>query len=324
MTYARPLFSVLLATAAIYFGILSAATAAPVITSIALPGGNAPTTGGITGTITGSDFGLAGDTAFLEIGGNSANIVSRTATQIQFELPAYTGGNRTVDAQVTINAGQSNTQSFQYNAPSITQIVAPSPSLGGGSPFTINGADFGTDIGSLSVTVGGQAATLTLANHAQLQAILPAYTGGGATQQVVVTSIVDGLSSNAGDVTYTATPTITAVSGAAGPTLGGNTFSIFGTEFDPSTGLFVTVDGEQALVISQSLTEIVVAAPPGSGQDLPIVVGSTTFGTQSTEPFFYNYETQVAVSEPATALILGVTLAGLGFARFRQRRAAAS
>lgn len=293
--------------------------AAPVITTIVLPGGAAPTLGGANGRIFGSGFGALGDTAIVEIGGSEATILNRTATEIVFQTPAYTGGNRTLDAQVTINnTDQSNLGSFQYRAPSITNIVAPFASLGGGSTFTINGNDFGTDIGSLSVTVGGQNAILTLATHGELRALLPPYAGGSAAQPVVVSG--DGLDSNAVNVVYTSTPVIDRVDGASGPEIGGNTFTIFGTGFDPSSGLFVTVDGNQALVAFQSLTQIDVIAPPGSGQNLEIVVGSNTFGTSDTAPIGYDYQSVVAIPEPPAAIVLGLAIAG--FAGYRRRRRA--
>ncbi|CAN0465627.1 unnamed protein product, partial [Discosporangium mesarthrocarpum] len=174
--------------------------AAPVITTIVLPGGGAPTLGGVNGRIFGSGFGTLGDSASVQIGGAIATILNRTATEIVFRTPTYTGGSRTLDARVTVNAAQSNLGSFQYRPPSITNIVTPSASIVVGSSFTINGADFGTDIGSLSVTVGGQAAVLTLATHGQIRALLPAYSGGPAAQPVIVSS--DGFDSNGVDITY--------------------------------------------------------------------------------------------------------------------------
>lgn len=291
--------------------------AAPVINSIVLPGGGAPTLGGLNGRIFGSGFGGLGDAASVQIGGSVATILNRTATEIVFQTPTYTGGSRTLDARVTINAEQSNLGSFQYRAPSIVNIVAPLASLEGGSTFTINGNDFGTDIGSLSVTVGGQNASLILASHRQIQALLPAYSGGSAAQPVVVSG--DGLDSNAVNVVYTSTPEIDLVVGASGPEIGGNTFTIFGNGFDPSSGLFVTVGGNQALVAFQSLTQIDVIAPPGSGQDVDIVVGSTTFGTSDTAPIGYDYQSVVAISTPSATGILGLAIAGFGIYRRRCR-----
>lgn len=318
MTKKFRLLSALLCAALVHLGFAPSANAAPVITLITLPGGAAPTLGGVSGRIFGSGFGALGDSASVMINGNAATILNRTAIEIVFQTPTYTGGSRTVDARVTINAEQSNQGFFQYRPPAINSIVAPFASIGGGSTFSINGADFGPDIGSLSVTVGGQPATLTLATHGQLQAILPAYAGGSATQPVVVSS--DGFQSNAHDVVYTSTPVIDFVGGASGPEIGGNTFTIFGTGFDPSSGLFVTVGGQQALVVSQSLTQIDVIAPAGSGQDQEIVVGSSTFGTSGSSPFGYDYQTVVAISEPSAAIVLSLAVAGFAVSR-RWRRA---
>lgn len=296
---------------------LSPVIAAPVITTIVLPGGAAPTLGGANGRIFGSGFGSLSDAAVVAIGGNVATILNRTTTEIVFQTPTYTGGNRTLDAWVTINGEGSNLGSFQYRAPSITNIVAPSASLGGGTSLTINGNDFGTDIGSLSVTVGGQNATLTLASHGQIQAVLPPFSGSSAAQPVVVSG--GGLTSNAVDVVYTSTPEIDLVVGASGPEIGGNTFTIFGSGFDPTSGLFVTVGGNQAQVAFQSLTQIDVIAPAGSGQDVEIVVGSTTFGTSDTAPIGYDYQSVVAISAPPAASILGLAIAGFAVCRRRRR-----
>lgn len=297
------------------FWVISPVWAAPVITTVSLPGGSTPTTGGVTATIFGSGFGLLTDAAVLNIGGAEATITARTQTEIQFTLPEYTGGNRSPDAFLTVDGVSANPFSINYDAPSISAL-AGATSIAGGA-ITIIGQNFGTDIGSLIVRVGGQTAALTLADHGEIQAILPVYAGGGTSVPVVVEG--DGLASNSFNLTYTSTPTIISVDGASGPETGGNTFTIFGTEFDPTTGLVVSVDGNLATVVSQSLTEIVAIAPPGTGQDVLITVGSTTFQTQSTGDFFYNYETQLAVSEPATALILGLAVAGLGIARSRRR-----
>jgi len=158
------------------------AAAVPIIFSINVP--NASTSGG-TVTLTGLDFGTFGDAATVTVGSNVAPIISRTQTQIEFQLPVYSSGPRSVAASVNVNGFQSNSVLVTYNNPSLASFSPVSASITGGAIITIYGSDFGLDVGSTSLTIGGLAAGVISMTQTSLTAIIPAYAGGSLDDLVV-------------------------------------------------------------------------------------------------------------------------------------------
>jgi hypothetical protein len=290
------------------------AAAVPVINSISIP--NASTSGG-TGTLTGSDFGTFSDAATVTVGSNVAPIISRTPTQIDFVLPEYLSGPRSVAAAVTINGFGSNNVLVNYNNPSLTSFSPVSASIAGGAIITIFGSDFGLDVGSTSLTIGGLAAAVNSMTQTSLTAFIPAYAGGNPNN-LEIEAVFGGIVTSLSGFSYESAPVIHSVTPSSGPGYGGNSMVITGLEFDPFAPI-VTIGGVQASVISSSFTEITVTVPAGMGSNQPVIVGSANFGSVSS-PVIYSYDGLLPVTEAPSVALVGFGLVGLGLLGMRRKR----
>ena len=290
------------------------AAAAPIINSVSIP--NAPTSGGPTGIITGTGFGTLGDAASVTIGGSVAAISSRTQTQIEFLLPEYFGGPRSVATAVNVNGFGSNSVLLNYNAPSFDSFTPVSASIAGGAVITISGSDFGLDIASTSLTIGGQAAAINTITHTSLTAIIPGY-GGGNPNNLQIEAVFGGIVTSLSGFSYQSAPVIHSITPSSGPASGGNSLVISGVEFDPFAPV-VTIGGVQASVLSSSLTEITVIVPVGMGSNQAVVVGSTNFNNVSS-PVFYTFNSLLPVTEGPSVALLSFGLVGLGLLGIRRK-----
>ena len=204
-------------------------------------------------------------------------------------------------------------------APTVAQL---SPSTGpttGGTPVTINGANFQ---GS-SVTFGGVAATsVSVTSSTSITAVTPPRSTPGSVPVVVTNS--DGQSVSFSSFTYTLPgPSINSVTPATGPTSGGTLFTISGTGF--VAGATVTVGGSQAGEVNVvNGTTITAIAPLGpSNGETPIhnfdVVVTNPDGTKITKTGAFQYffpPLAVSSISPSSALPAGgveVTITGAGF-----------
>src|SRR5229473_7929751 len=113
-------------------------------------------------------------------------------------------------------------------APTITSLSPTSGAVG--TSVTITGTNFGSSVGSSTVTFNGTPAT-TISNWSATSIIVPV-PAGATTGPVVV--IVGGVSSNGVAFTVIPTPNITSVNPTSGPI--GTSVSIAGTNFGGSQG----------------------------------------------------------------------------------------
>ncbi|MEQ1644609.1 MAG: choice-of-anchor Q domain-containing protein, partial [Pyrinomonadaceae bacterium] len=109
--------------------------------------------------------------------------------------------------------------------------------------------------------------------------------------------VIDNAPTNADDGTdigaYEAplTPTVTSVNPNSGPTAGGNSVVITGTNF---TGATVTFDGLACPITGNTGTQITCTAPAHAAGPANVVV--TTSGVPSTPPLVYTYEDETTVT----------------------------
>ena len=224
---------------------------------------------------------------------DAGNVTSRTMTGLTagttyyFRVIAYNTSGQTSapSAQVsyTVPAG-----------PSVPTITSVSPSSGpatGGTQITINGTNFAT---SGTIRVGGTQATgITRVSSTQLRATTPAGTAGARDVQVINGN--GSSATSAGAFTYAATPTtptLTSVSPTSGPTSGGTTITLTGSNF--VSGATVRVAGVAATnVVFSSATQITARTPAGTAgaRDVQITnpngqsatrTGAFTYTTTST------------------------------------------
>ncbi|MCI0340948.1 MAG: IPT/TIG domain-containing protein [Planctomycetales bacterium] len=248
----------------------------PTVTNVTPSSG--PTAGGTAITITGSAFQSG---ATVTIGGTAAtSVVFVSATQLTGATPAGTGGARTVT--VTNPDGQSGAlgSGFTYGSPPAGPPVVTnvSPAFGptaGGTTITVTGSAFQ---GGATIAIGGTLATsVALVSATQLTAVTPAGTAGAQT--VVVTNL-DGQSGALGSgFTYgsppSAAPVVTNVAPAFGPTVGGTTITITGSNF--AGGATVTIGGNLATsVFVVSATQLTAVTPAGVAGAQTVIVTDTS------------------------------------------------
>jgi hypothetical protein len=248
----------------------------PTLTAIAPASG--PVAGGTAVTLTGTSF-AAGTT--VTIGGAAAtSVVVVSATSITAITPAGTAGAR--DVRVTLSGGQTATLTggFTYAAPVTPTLTAISPASGstaGGTAVTLTGTNFAA---GATVTIGGTAATsVVVSSGTRITAVTPA--GAAGARDVRVTLSGGQSATLTGGFTYVAavTPTLTSIAPVSGPTAGGTSVTLTGTNF--AAGATVTIGGAAATsVVVASSTRITARTPAGTAGARDVRV--TLSGGQST------------------------------------------
>ncbi|MEU1802696.1 IPT/TIG domain-containing protein [Streptomyces sp. NPDC019937] len=248
---------------------------APIVTSVS-PAQGTPA-GGTAVTITGSGF--TGATAVRFGPGLATNVVVVNGTQITARTPAGTG---TVKVTVTGPSGTS-TQNvfFTYTtvaAPVLTTLSPASGPPSGGTTVTLTGTGLG---GATQVLFGPNPATILTDTPTQITVTAPAGTGS-----VGVVVITPGGTSNALGYTYAAAPapSLSSLNPASGPTSGGNTVTINGTNLSGATSVMFGINA--AAILTTTATQITVTAPAGPPSAVNVIV-TTPGGTSNPLPYFY-------------------------------------
>jgi uncharacterized protein with beta-barrel porin domain len=173
--------------------------------------------------------------------------------------------------------------------------VAPNtgPS-GGGTVVTLTGSNLS---GAASVTFGGTAATITANTATSLTVTAPAH-AAGAVDLVVTTP--GGSVTQTASYTYIAPPAIASVSPATGPTAGGTSVTLSGSDFSGATS--VTFGGVAATISAITATTITVTTPAHAAGAVDVVVMTASgSGTKS------NGYTYVAPTPPSLTAALPVS-----------------
>ncbi|WP_181725085.1 IPT/TIG domain-containing protein [Nocardia gipuzkoensis] len=261
-----------------------------------------PTTGGTTVTLTGTN--LTGATAVTFGATPAVSFTVNSATQVTAVAPP---GSGTVQVTVTTPAGTSNGVSYAYipvTAPTLTSVVPSSGPAAGGTTVTLTGTGLSS---ATSVRFGATAASFTVVSATQITALAPP--GAGTVQ---VTVITPGGTSNGVPYTYAATPSLIGVSPSQGPTSGGTTVTLTGTNLTNATAVtFGATPATSFTVVSA--TQITAVVPPGFAGAVNVTV--TTPGGASTLPSSYFYRAIPAltgVSPSSGPLVGGNTVALTG------------
>ena len=250
----------------------------PIVTSIAPASG--PYTGGTLVTITGSGFIGAGKVRFGTAVAAQFTVVSDT--EVTAVTPAQLPGPHPV---YVTTAGGTNTgggAASEFRAlrpvPVTTAVTPTSGPTTGGTTVTITGTGFS---GATKVAFGPVLATsFTVVSDTEITAVTPAEARG--TRPVYV--ITPGGSSSAGHSGTVFTffvasgPSVTAVTPGSGPTAGGTTVTISGTDFSGVTKVaFGAVPATNFTVVST--TEITAVTPAQAAGTRPVLVTTHLGGT---------------------------------------------
>ncbi|MFN3778955.1 MAG: IPT/TIG domain-containing protein [Brevundimonas aurantiaca] len=285
------------------YSAVASVSSPPAITSVSP--GSGSTAGGTSVTLSGTGFSSSGNS--VVIGGVSATPSAESSTSITFTTPAHAAGS--VDIVVTTADGQSVTSTNAYTyvaSPTTTGVTPNSGPTAGGTSVVIQGTAF---TGATAVSFGGSPATGVVVNSAtQITAVSPA--GSAGTVSVSVTT-PGGTGTLSNAFVYVAAPTITSVSPAAGPTVGGTSVTVTGTNLSSATG--VAFGGVAGTITANTATSITVTAPAGAGV---VDVAVTTAGGVATAVSGYAYAAAPTISgvSPNTGPETGgttVTLTGI-------------
>ena len=274
-----------------------AATPVPTVSAVSPASGSAA--GGTNVTITGTH--LTGTTA-VDFGSTPASGVTvHSDTSVSAVSPSGSAG--TVDVTVTTGGGTSATGAadhFTYSpvvvappAPTVTGVSPGAGSTAGGTSVTINGTNL---TGTTAVDFGSKPATgVTVHSDTSVSAISPSGTAG--TVHVTVTTAGGTSATNAADdFTYSPTaPAVTAVSPGAGPTAGGTSVTISGTNLSGT----IAVDFGSTLatgVTVHSDSSVSAVSPPGTAGTVHVTVTTAggTSATSAADDFTYEGFTHVS------------------------------
>ncbi len=237
-----------------------------------------PRTGGISVTITGTNFIGATSVTLSGLNATSFSVVSNTS--ITCVTPARTSGGA-VNVIVTTGGGPSNTFSTFIYTPYISAILPAFGTRTGGTSVKLTGVGF---TGATSVTFGGVPATnVSVFNPTTITCKTGASSIAGEVGVVVTTG--DGPSNTFSPYTYLIPPNITSISPTYGGTTGGTIVTIKGKCFTGvSSVLFDTLKVKSLKVIDDTTIICVTAARPIPGE-MNITVRNS-IGTSNVFPSF--------------------------------------
>ncbi|WP_285597436.1 IPT/TIG domain-containing protein [Kineosporia sp. NBRC 101731] len=207
-------------------------------------------------------------------------------------------------ANVNLDVGTSECGTKVPTQPAVSGISPVKGPEAGGTSVTVTGSGF---LGTTDVKFGSTSATsYTINSLTSITAVAPA--GTSTTDVRVVNPAGTSANTAADDYTYVPRPVITAVAPVRGPTAGGTTVTITGTNLTAATA--VSFGGTAATGFSvDSATQITAVAPAGSAGQVDVRV--TTVGGQSTvvtaDQYTYVAVPAVTNISPSVGTIAGGT-----------------
>jgi hypothetical protein len=204
--------------------------------------------------------------------------------------------------------------------PTVTRITPTFGLVTGGTTVNVTGTGFAT---GETVQFGSTPATSVTVNSAtSLSAVAPP--GSPGVVDLTVTNPIGTSAVSSGDqFTYLPLPAVTGVSPAAGPTAGGNTVTITGTDFRFPIGFNGVTEVDFGSVKAPSFTvssatQLTATVPAGSTGSVDVTVKTFAGTTPATSADQYTYAPVPAVTgvSPGGGLSAGgntVTVSGTGF-----------
>ena len=251
-----------------------------------------PTSGGIPITIVGSGFGA--ETGSVQVNAAAAAVQLWTETDVIATLPEGAPGPASLRLTTVTGAAAVDDTSFAYDAPVVESLTPTTLPARGGRTLTISGRNFGRAADPRVVTVGGVATdAVTWVGHEQLLVTAPPQLPG---REVPVCVESGGVSGSCANVAIEP-PRIDSVTPARGPTSGGRTITIIGTNFgvDPATPRTVRF-GEVAAGSVESVGDAEIRALlPEAAQSGPVPVTVDVAGASTSLPDGFTYEQATGV-----------------------------
>ncbi|MFF1962504.1 IPT/TIG domain-containing protein [Streptomyces sp. NPDC058232] len=236
--------------------------ALPTLTAVSP--GQGPVAGGTTVTLTGTSF---SDATTVRFGTVTAAFSVLSATQISSTAPSAPAGN-SGPALVTVTSPGGTSGGLPYFYVALPTLTGVSPNQGpttGGTTVTLTGTNL---LNATTVRFGGTAAAFSVVSATQITATAP--TGSAGFAQITV--ITPGGTGGGVAFQYVALPTLTGVSPNQGPTTGGTTVTLTGTNLGDVTA--VRFGGTATAFTIVSATQITATAPTGSTGAVQVTVTS--------------------------------------------------
>jgi hypothetical protein len=290
-------------------------TQVPPPSIVAVAPNSGPSSGGTLITINGADFQQG---AVVLVGGALATGVTFFGpTQLQAITP---GGGGSADVTVRNPDGQLATLQAAFNyslgpAPTITNLSPIQGPSTGGTIVTITGTDF---VAGAAVLFGGVASSnVTVVNATTIRATTPMHAPG--LVDIVVRNPDNQTATFLRGFSFNPGPVVTAASPSSGPTAGGTSVTIDGTNFSSgATVTFGTIAAASTTFVSS--TQIVAVTASGGMGTVNITVRNPDGQTGSLVGGF-NFlagpaPTITAALSPGSGPAAGgttVTITGTGF-----------
>jgi hypothetical protein len=270
--------------------------------------GTGPTSGGTAVTISGTNLAAA---VSVKFGTTTASVTTDTATAITATAPAESAA--VVDVTVTTAGGTSTTSSadkFTYVVmPAVTGLSPSSGPTAGGSSVVIAGSNLSA---ATAIKFGSVNATITANSATSITATAPAE-AAGIVDVTVTTSGGTSATSSADKFTYAASPTVSGLNPSNGPSSGGTSVTVTGTNLSSATT--VSFGASSGTITADSATSITATAPSGNAGavDVTVTTAGGTSATSAADKFTYVALPVVTGLTPASGPIAGgtvVTIAG--------------
>ena len=185
-------------------------------------------------------------------------------------------------------------------------MTSISPTIGttsGGTSVTITGTNF-TD--ATAVNFGGTAASSFAIDSDTAIAVISPANSAGVVDVTIAT--VDGTSaaSSADQFTYSAEPTVASISPNAGPTSGGTSVTITGTNFTGATAIQFGSTVASSFTVNSD-TQITAVSPAGSVDtvDVTVTTAGGTSASSSAAVFDYQTATTTLLTTSSNAATFG-------------------
>jgi len=241
---------------------------------------SASTLGGAAVTITGTNLDA---TSRVRMGGTAATIVSHSPTSLVVTSPAHLAGTGVVDV-TTPSGSVAWNKSFAFVAPIAPTIKSLSPITGttlGGTRITVTGNNLNQ---VATVQLGGTSVAILSASATTLTFVAPSHAAGPAT---LVMKNVTGSASKSSAFTFVAptAPVVSMMVPSKGSEAGGTRVTFTGNSLGEVTE--VKFGTEQASVVSQSATILVVDAPAHAVGTVSVTLKNAAATTTATTLFSY-------------------------------------
>src|SRR6516164_8872744 len=171
----------------------------------------------------------------------------------------------------------------KFGPPTVTNVNPNTGPTSGGTSVTITGTNF-SDV--TAVRIGSNAAgSFTVDSATQITATSPA--GVGTVDVTVTTAGGTSVISSGDRFTYGSAPTVTNVNPNTGPTSGGSSVTITGTNFSGATAVRFGSNAAGSFTVD-SATQITATLPAGVGTvDVTVTNENGTSATSSGDRFTY-------------------------------------